>query len=122
MAADPWELLREARDSVALDAEAAGNSRFAAEAERVATLLSRIDAALAEYDNPTWKPKSNNSNIIEAHTVETYDRVLSVERMTFRVVEDGVGYWARVGNSNINCYDTQEEAKAACLRWYREHR
>lgn len=47
---DPWALLRDARDSVALDAEAAGNSRFVAEAERVAALLSRIDVALAAHE------------------------------------------------------------------------
>lgn len=43
-------LLREARDSVALDAETAGNSRFASEDERVSGLLARIDAALAAHD------------------------------------------------------------------------
>jgi len=113
---DPWELLREAQWAVAYVAAGPSALRDAKE------LRDRIGAALAEYDNPTWTAKSNNPNVIEAHTVERFDRVLSVERMVMRDPADGIGYWARVGNSNINCYDTQEEAKEACLRWYREHR
>ena len=120
MAADPWELLREARDTVKASLAEDGIT----EARRAyrSGLHDRIGVALAEYDNPTWTAKSNNPNVIEAHTVERFDRVLSVERMVMRDPADGIGYWARVGNSNINCYDTQEEAKEACLRWYREHR
>jgi hypothetical protein len=94
---DPWELLRAASahltDDLCRDCT-----------RESAKLRQRIDAALAEYDNPTWTPKSNNSNVIEAHTVEKFDRVLSVERMVMRDPADGIGYWARVGNSNINCY------------------
>ena len=58
MIADPWALLREARESVALDAEAAGNSRFASEGERVSGLLARIDAMLDLHDSSTVPPVS----------------------------------------------------------------
>ena len=110
---DPWALLREARDSVDLDAEAAGNSRFASEDERVSGLLSRIDAALAErQDSETdiveWQKGGSEDDYAYAQpSSDTYVTVSWLDgqwRWSARRVQGCSGYCA-----------TEAEAKSAAI-------
>ncbi len=50
MSHDPWALLREARNSVALEVAAVAAFRVSDADKRVLDLLKRIDAALAVHD------------------------------------------------------------------------
>lgn len=113
MTADPWGLLNQAREVVAAVAES-GNKDW--------ELLQSIDAALAEHENPSWHPSATNPNVIETMAQETWERRLWVERMVLNDPKGKIGYWAHIGHSIVNCFDTEEEAKAACLRWYRERK
>ena len=114
---DPWALLREARDSVALDAEAAGNSRFASEDERVSGLLARIDAALAEHADSA-------QSAVESEVEWTQDALGHYARVKveaeIEVFQDlsGEWQWNRTALSDVRRHgsaNTLDEAKSAAI-------
>ena len=113
MSTDPWKLLREARDSVARDADwTQYPDQLDAEYRQLTDLLNRIDAALAAHEKIEWHQVSET--VREAYVVQPDTVRLTVERVTFN---DGTeGWWAKHKHSLINAYSSEEEAKAACLK------
>jgi hypothetical protein len=114
MSTDPWELLREARESLQgvaeYDTDPDKSWTFTKEACRDA--LVHIDAALAAHEKIEWHQVSET--VREACVVQPDTVRLTVERVTFN---DGTeGWWAKHKHSLINAYSSEEEAKAACLK------
>ena len=111
MTADPWALLRRARESVRFEArERANTDADSQESRERFALLDRIDAALKEYDAPVeWSNPhlglTHFANVVTASVTVTRhwggDWRWSISRVTVGPIE---------GHAK-----TEEEAKAAAV-------
>jgi hypothetical protein len=113
---DPWALLREARDSVARDADwTQYPDQLDAEYRQLTDLLARIDAALAERQDSAkdvveWRVMQDEDGFWEAYPADG-ETALDVLRC-----EDGLYRWsATVKREELGFCATESEAKSAAI-------
>lgn len=106
------ELLKQSREYICGCGEDKNECCDCRECTDGTALLDRIDAAIESQEKVEWHPL--NPSIQEAYVVRPDTVNLLVERMVFK---DGkIGWWGRYNSGTIGCFDTEEEAKAACLK------